>query len=433
MLMGKEHHELRGSAVMKTSVRARERALTDILEMTQQMLRCSDLQRSRQMAIGHMRRLFDASGAVFVGPERSVPLAPDDAVADGAVLDLPSVYGLYLHEDPGLPLLQRARRQRRAVVLTSDQYLDRGRLLRTRYYHEVMRPRAMYHAMAILLAADSTPHGVIAVYRSHEQPPFGAHDVAIATTAIPALTSALYSVGRLEARAGQVHQSIAVLDDRLDVLYRDASRPVWLTDWLRGRWHEAREFVSFAAHCRAQLESTRSVSEVVVPVPQPGLKDAHVAVELRRIEPPDRPRLVLLLRPAQSLQNNPVIGVLSPRESEVAELIAAGASHAQVAASLSVSVHTVAHHAAAVYRKTLAGNRKTLAARSAAGQPGRDTVAVLTHREREVTALVRAGSSNKEIASALRLSIATVSNHLQRIYRKLGVHDRVALIRRLSS
>jgi DNA-binding NarL/FixJ family response regulator len=418
---------------MTTSASARERALTGILEMTQQMLRCSDLQQSRQVAIARMCRLFDASGGVFVMPERSVPLAADDAVTDGTVLDLPSVYGHYLHEDPGLPLLQRARLQRRPIVLTSEMFMNRGRLQRTRYYHEVMRPRAMHHAMAVLLAADGVAHGVIAIYRSRAQSPFGASDVAIATTAIPALTSALHSVGRLEARAEQVHQSIAVLDDRLDVLYRDASEPAWLTDWLRDRWHKASEYAAFATHCRAQLAGTRPITEVLVRLAHAGLADRRVAVEVRRIEPPDRPRLVLLLRPADGLERNAVIGIrLSPREREVADLIAAGASHAEVAASLSVSVHTVAHHAAAVYRKTLVGNRKALAARVVAEEPS-EAFAALTNREREVAWLLRGGSSNKEIASALCLSTATVGNHLQNIYRKLGVHDRVALIRRLSA
>jgi DNA-binding NarL/FixJ family response regulator len=380
-----------------------------------------------------MCRLFDASGGVFVVPERLVPLSPGDAFVDGTVTDLPDVYGHYLHEDPGLPLLQRARLQCRPLVLTSDMFMSNGRLLRTRYYREVMRPRAMHHAMAIMLTADGTRHGVIAIYRSQEQPPFAAREVAIAMTAIPAITSALYSLGRATRDGDAAHQSIAVLDDRLDVLYRDTSGPPWITDWLKGRWHETPEFAPFASHCRALLNGSRTVTDVVVGLPQASSTTPGVAVEIRRIQPPDRPRLVLLLRPVEGVERRPVLGPgLSPREREVAELIAAGASHAEVAANLAVSVHTVAHHAGAIYRKTLAGNRKTLAARAATEQPSRGALSALTNREREVAVQLRAGSSNKEIAGALQLSVATVSNHLQSIYRKLGVHDRVALIRRLS-
>jgi DNA-binding NarL/FixJ family response regulator len=418
---------------MTTSVRARDGALADLLQMTQQMLRCTGLRESRQVAIGHLRRLFAASGGVFVVPGRSVPLAPDDALVDGTVTDLPSVYGHYMHEDPGLPLLQRARLQHRPLVLTSDMFIQTGRLLRTRYYREVMRPRDMHHAMAILLAAEGTAHGVVAVYRSNDQPPFDAGDVAVAMTAIPALTSALFSVGRFEARAEPVHHSIAVLDERLDVLYRDASRPSSLTEWLKGRWYEAGEFATFADQCRASLRGGRAVTETALCLPRCGTSaGARIAVELRRIEPPDRPRLILLLRPLGDQRNPVTAHGLSPREREVAKLLADGASHAEVAATLSVSIHTVAHHASAVYRKTLAGNRKALAARVVADQAS-VAVAALTTREHEVVGLLREGASNKEIAAALRLSVATVSNHLQSIYRKVGVHDRVALIRRLSA
>ncbi|MET0864699.1 MAG: alpha/beta fold hydrolase [Nakamurella sp.] len=45
----------------------------------------------------------------------------------------------------------------------------------------------------------------------------------------------------------------------------------------------------------------------------------------------------------------------------------------------------------------------------------------LTKREREVLQLVAAGNDNREIATALTLSLRTVERHLQTIYRKLGL------------
>jgi DNA-binding NarL/FixJ family response regulator len=51
----------------------------------------------------------------------------------------------------------------------------------------------------------------------------------------------------------------------------------------------------------------------------------------------------------------------------------------------------------------------------------------LTKREREVAALVAAGTSTKEIAARMYLSPRTVENHLHRAYTKLGVTDRAAL------
>jgi len=52
----------------------------------------------------------------------------------------------------------------------------------------------------------------------------------------------------------------------------------------------------------------------------------------------------------------------------------------------------------------------------------------LSGREREVLRLVAKGTSNREIASVLFISEATVKTHLTHIYAKLGVKDRAAAV-----
>ena len=56
----------------------------------------------------------------------------------------------------------------------------------------------------------------------------------------------------------------------------------------------------------------------------------------------------------------------------------------------------------------------------------------LTPREREIAHLAAAGSSSREIAERLVLSVRTVDNHLQNAYRKLGVTRRQDLARVLT-
>lgn len=51
----------------------------------------------------------------------------------------------------------------------------------------------------------------------------------------------------------------------------------------------------------------------------------------------------------------------------------------------------------------------------------------LSRREQEIADLVCAGKQNKQIAFDLGLSEFTVENHLRRIYRKLGVHNRTGM------
>jgi DNA-binding CsgD family transcriptional regulator len=55
----------------------------------------------------------------------------------------------------------------------------------------------------------------------------------------------------------------------------------------------------------------------------------------------------------------------------------------------------------------------------------------LTDREREVLALVAAGRSNGQIATALFISPKTVDVNLYRVYRKLDIQSRNQLARRL--
>lgn len=55
----------------------------------------------------------------------------------------------------------------------------------------------------------------------------------------------------------------------------------------------------------------------------------------------------------------------------------------------------------------------------------------LTKREKEVVALLVAGSSTRSIAEQTKLTVATVHTYLKRIYSKLGVHSRVELVARM--
>ena len=51
----------------------------------------------------------------------------------------------------------------------------------------------------------------------------------------------------------------------------------------------------------------------------------------------------------------------------------------------------------------------------------------LSPRERQIVALLSDGCPNQQIADRLGLRLQTVKNHLSRIYRKLGVPNRVQL------
>ena len=59
-----------------------------------------------------------------------------------------------------------------------------------------------------------------------------------------------------------------------------------------------------------------------------------------------------------------------------------------------------------------------------------DTVA-LSPREQEIARMIAKGYPNKTIAGVLDISVWTVSTHLRRIFAKLGVSSRAAMVGRM--
>ena len=77
----------------------------------------------------------------------------------------------------------------------------------------------------------------------------------------------------------------------------------------------------------------------------------------------------------------------------------------------------------AYFVSTMSGAR-----RSAALDPDTERINQLSERERDVIRLIGVGLKNKQIASQLCISDATVRHHLTSIFNKLGVSDRLELL-----
>ncbi|HEY9645277.1 MAG TPA: LuxR C-terminal-related transcriptional regulator [Chroococcidiopsis sp.] len=65
--------------------------------------------------------------------------------------------------------------------------------------------------------------------------------------------------------------------------------------------------------------------------------------------------------------------------------------------------------------------------------PEIDLASLLTDRELQIATLVAMGRPNKQIAHQLRISEWTVSTHLRRIFIKLSVDSRAAMVYRCAS
>lgn len=133
--------------------------------------------------------------------------------------------------------------------------------------------------------------------------------------------------------------------------------------------------------------------------------------------------------------------VRAAADGSPAELLATGHELAGLGAHLlAAEAHALA---AAAFARTGDGRQADLASAQAdearalcqgAATPGlRTTKAahVLTAREREIALIAATGAPSKEIAASLSLSVRTVDNYLQRVYKKLGVTGRRELARLL--
>ncbi|MDA0174065.1 helix-turn-helix transcriptional regulator, partial [Solirubrobacter taibaiensis] len=121
------------------------------------------------------------------------------------------------------------------------------------------------------------------------------------------------------------------------------------------------------------------------------------------------------------------LDALDARLLQARALAAAGRTDAAKEVLQRITVDAAHRHAFRL-RDAAARELRALGTRVAsAGQ--RASGGALTDREREITALVAAGRSNRQVADTLFLSEKTVANALTRIYAKVGVRTRAQLAR----
>jgi DNA-binding NarL/FixJ family response regulator len=160
-----------------------------------------------------------------------------------------------------------------------------------------------------------------------------------------------------------------------------------------------RELVSLATVERPDL--------VVVGAPA-DLDVADVVRRLVRLCP--HPEIVVLLSPAQ--------------EHTVRYLLALGAAGIALRTIDADELGVVVDAARKGGRHVVPALHRALSGAVALPALADRTVDILTSREREVLVLLGEGRSNREIAGALSVSLATVKSHLVRIYAKLEAGNR---------
>jgi DNA-binding NarL/FixJ family response regulator len=190
---------------------------------------------------------------------------------------------------------------------------------------------------------------------------------------------------------------------------------------------------------RAGLRSVLSTDEGIDVVGEAG--DGRAAVERARALQPDVALLDVQMPLLDGIAATPLVLACSPRTKIVMLTtfdhddyifggLRAGASGFLLKRTrpedLIAAIHTVASGDSLLSPSVTRRVIEEIARRPAHRGPElRQTVALLTAREREVFGLIAQGCSNAEIAAELYVEESTVKSHVKRILQKLGVRDRV--------
>jgi DNA-binding NarL/FixJ family response regulator len=178
------------------------------------------------------------------------------------------------------------------------------------------------------------------------------------------------------------------------------------------------EVVGEAADGAEAIEACRKLEPDValMDVAMPGLGGLEATLAIRREVP--RTRVLVLTQ-------------YEDREY-VARFLKAGVSgyvlKRAAGAELAAAIRSV-HRGGLVLDPGIARAALDEAPRAGDTQAVEDPYETLTEREKQVLKLVAEGSSNKEVAEQLGISVKTAMSHREHVMEKLGVHSRTDLIK----
>jgi DNA-binding NarL/FixJ family response regulator len=227
---------------------------------------------------------------------------------------------------------------------------------------EIFLPLGFGDELRAALAVADTCYGYLHLFRRRDQPPFSAADVRELAAQSPFLARAIRNAALNRRRSvpqpdpeTRARPALILLDDADRVIEQSpgAEGALGVPDALRsssGLPHVLRDVASrsrYGVNARATL--CREDAEP--------LRVAAVQVGQR----------TAILLDAASAQQTLTLGLsafaLTPREREVARLIAAGCSNQTIAVKLGIQLHTVKDHVRATLSKTRCASRAELAAR----------------------------------------------------------------------
>jgi DNA-binding CsgD family transcriptional regulator len=320
----------------------RERALAEAAQAAAESLTVEELGRK---ALPPLARALDAPIQLFV---RALPGMRPAALANTP----PEMFDRFVeggfhrefpHMDPGL--LDRYR----DGVLVASRVLPHREFQRTRFYNEFFRPFGAEYQVAALVAGEWWQPGmdIVSLTRSRGQRDFSSDDIRILERLLPSFRAAVSRTARLERLAGRGDVLERIAAQRPVIALDRAGSILWmsrLAEQVLGRLlHPA------LLHAARSSELPPSVS---LHLERGSSVIAHLSIARRDS---GEPFVVAELtgEPAQRTMAAAIAGRhgLTPAESRVLGLLAAGLSNLEIARRLGVAPSTIRIELTSIFRK----------------------------------------------------------------------------------
>lgn len=257
----------------------------------------------------------------------------------------------------GLAELARAKH----TVATLDGATG-GERRRSARYRDVLAPDGLAHELRAVFRDTHGAWAALVLFRAEGAPDFSSEELALIASVSEPVTRALRRVlllNEIDAQAGSDAPALIMLEGgaRLQVRHASAAAAHWLaqiddgtTEALPYSLYSLAQRALGTGHATARLR-TRAGRWLTAHAE--AVRDASNEISL--IVQPSRPHEI-----AQVLSG---AYALTPREAEVARLVAAGCSNPEIAGLLFVSRYTVEDHLKKLYAKLAVNSRSELVSR----------------------------------------------------------------------
>ena len=351
---------------VSTMKRQAERTYHDLVRLSHAGLDSTALW---QRVLQTLKRIIPVDAAFFATTDPATVLFTS-AIADDALARATSLFlaNEFLQDDAN-KFIQLVQRQGHVGGLDE---VTHGNVTASPRYREILAPLALVDELRAALVVDGACWGVMCLHRERARSPFEPAERAFLARVAPHIAQGLRTgliMGAVDTQEGHEGPGLIVLADDLSIVAMSPMAERWLdelVDSQRGTAVPPPAITAVAARLH-QLDE-RADNTAVDRIPRVRVRTRRgqwLTIHATRITGQGTRQTAIILEQAQPTEIAPLIVQsygLSPRESEVTQLIARGFSTAQIAQTCHIAVDTVQDHCKSIFDKVGVRSRRELVA-----------------------------------------------------------------------